>query len=163
MRQRRSIFPSFLFRVLGGRMSFPCPHCHDLGTQKVSLLYESSTRRGTNGHGVGNVSQSDLAARLAPPRPRKRVWPILKVLFIWMAGSFTGVCVGTLLNSPGLRALIPLASLIGAIVWQVQAGRRYKATFEPELLKWHSQFICKSCGEIFTPSEREVSNLAAVS
>jgi hypothetical protein len=146
----------------GGRMSFPCPHCHDSGTQKVSLLYESSIRRGTNGHGGGNVSQSDLAARLAPPQPRKRVWPIISVILIWMAGSFVGGCVGLLFHS-GLAILIPWAALIGGIVWQVKQAKKHKETFQPELLRWNSQFICKSCGEIFIPSESDIPDFAAVS
>lgn len=130
-------------------MSYPCPKCNDHGTQSVPMLYESGTRRASK----GGSSQSDLAARLAPPQKR-RVWPRLLLLLVMPAA---GVAITDIFGS--VLAPLLILSLVAAIFsWALMGPSRYnKTVWAGEMQEWRSLWICKACGQLFKPQAPEAA------
>ena len=134
-------------------MLYPCPECHDKGTQKISLMYESSTHRWKNYHGTVRTSQSDLASRYAPPKRRGYMWPTIFVVFFAPAvGVLLGLPVEKLTHSTMLSELTCLAFLGASVHWFIIRAYRYNHNIWPAKYKeWDSLFYCKACGRTFNP------------
>lgn len=140
---------------------YACPYCQSENTQSLSMAYMMGTSRSTGymvGGGVagdvfgvgagatGGFSQTDLAAKVAPPEEAEMmipfVWSVMTGLFLWFveflivdwewlgrAFAFLGVVAGC-----------------GLLYWAHQYN---KYTLPEEKREYNRSYICYRCGRVF--------------
>jgi hypothetical protein len=157
-----------------------CPKCKSDDVVKLSVVHStglSDINASSRGHamaigdnglvlGTGSftttgTSQTRLSKFAAPPRKK----PYRYVLLAWLVGLAIGGSLLLDLNTftVGADAHVRqefhwfayafsfLAVLILAVLW------RYNHLIFPRRLDlWNRSFMCRHCGQIFQPSEREV-------
>lgn len=108
-------------------MAHPCPQCHDRSTQKISLMCDSSTRRGTDNRGRAHSSQPELASEYSPPQPRGYFWRGLAVCSLTCFGSVLAKAVGQQLHMPLLGLALAWIVLGASAFWLVGSAKNYNA------------------------------------
>lgn len=133
-------------------MAYPCPQCSDRSTQRISLMYDSSTRRWRDHAGRARSSQSDLASKYSPPQPRGYLARVLGVIVLSIVGSSVGRVVGYTIHMPLLAVALGWTALGVSAYWLIGGARRYNAkVWRPAMQQWESLFICLGCGHTFVP------------
>lgn len=136
-----------------------CPWCGRLDfARKVSAIHAAGTRR-TSGYYDDFLSQTDLAARLAPPeRPRLKGGRPLK---FWLAAGPISLVASFAFVMPGLpysTTLLWLALVTLAVCVMVdEVARRGRRTqqlhaWEVDVLIWRQAFYCGRCDLTFVPA-----------
>jgi hypothetical protein len=144
---------------------FSCPLCNSPETQRLSVIYsESSESRGQSpfagpgvagGLGIGKGEffagrQSILAAKAAPPAPRSLdLFHYFVSVASWLIAAFLfeRLNVGPWILWVGASSV---AILVGYVV--PRPKQKWNETSLPALrAEWERKFMCKRCGEIFTP------------
>ncbi len=127
-------------------MSFPCPHCADNGTQRISMLYSSSVRRGS-----GHESNTDLGRAHQPPRKRGYILRVLLAVFV-LAPLVEGAGYAIFMGSHFGMTVGALASWL-PLIFLVMRARNYNQKVWPgQMRQWKESFICKACGQVFLPN-----------
>lgn len=141
-------------------MSFPCPHCNNENTQKLSLMNESSSRCRRDATGVVRSSHSGLARRYAPPQPRRYLWRVILCFPIAIVGQF--LVLGILHSHPA-AALSRWIFYGGSLVWVMANTHRYNRSVTKSAdQQSHETFLCSVCGRTFIPSESAIPRVWAV-
>jgi len=137
-------------------MSYPCPRCHDRNTQKLSLMYESNTRRWRDFHGRDQISQSDLTKKYAPPEPEDTPGSLL-LLAILSLILFLTTCRFFAIHTPvAFMEWLPFFVVVLSLwLWMFRTYRRIRGDSEriylEALAQWQSSFLCRACECVFIP------------
>jgi len=126
-------------------MSFPCPHCADKGTQRISMLYSSSVRRGS-----GHESNTVLGIAHEPPRKRGYILRVLLAVFL-LAPLVEFGSYAIFLGSRFGLAVGALASWLPLVILVMQAHNYNQKVWPEQMRQWQESFICKACGCVFLP------------
>lgn len=141
-------------------MAYPCPQCGDRSTQRISLMYDSSTRRWRDHAGRAHASQTDLASKYAPPQPRGYLGRVLAVIFLSTLGASVGRAVGFSVHMPLLGVALGWTVVGASAYWLIGGARSYNAkVWLPAMRHWESLFICRGCGYTFVPVSGAVAQI----
>jgi Zn-dependent protease len=133
-------------------MAYPCPQCNDQSTQRISLLYDSSTRGWTDSRGRPWSSRSNRASEYSPPQPRAYGWRALAVLFLSLFGSVVARGLGQQMRMPLLGLALAWIVLGASAHWLIGGAKSYNAkVWQPAMREWESLCICRRCGHTFVP------------
>jgi hypothetical protein len=136
-----------------------CPKCHSEQIQTLQMVFENGTAtavHNSSGVGVGigsggsvglgfggsrttSTSISTLAAKVAPPQPRK--------MGIFMAGIFLPV-LALVTNNAGVMFVAVLIAA-GCFVMGMKMKRWNKTELPKLVAQWERRWLCHRCGNVF--------------
>ena len=140
---------------------YACPYCQSENTQSLEMAYMTGTSRSTgymvgggvtgDGFGVGagatgGLSQTDLAAKVAPPEEASILGPFLGCV---MVGLFLWFMEFILVDWEWLGrvfAFLGVMAGFGAGYWAYEYN---KYTLPEAKREYNRSYICYRCGRIF--------------
>ena len=139
-----------------------CPDCASADVRKLSMVYESGTKRSTSvavgmtgdgdvgGAVIGGTQQSLLASRLKPPT-RASTMALRAGIVIGICAFIAGLVASVSISASDigfflLLVVVPLAAAGFGINWVLSAQR---PKYEAALARWNSQWCCMRCGRVF--------------
>ena len=145
-----------------------CPHCGQLDqVRTLAAIYAAGTRW-TEGPAGSSITQTHLAARLAPP-PRPATPSCLTSCLRLIACGLTilsgGLLLLNLVVGRPLAVLLPLIIVCGAVVgtswslvwlarrWALRRAAPQLARWEAARRAWEGRYYCARCDDTFTPGQ----------
>jgi hypothetical protein len=138
------------------------PHqCDQCGTTNIvaaPVLYQQGTRT-YSGTFYSGTSQSLSAQSVAPPLPRRYIWPVLSWGFmILFLSLWTFVGVWSILDLPKITIVrvdlaavflvLDSASLTG-LLFNLRKIAHFNREVYPRLLwNWEHTYLCRRCGKV---------------